>query len=61
MGRILAPAFRLEPPGKKPKKPKEFKFKAWKPLPGQMYFPEICDDARGPGKVHLARKRASIS
>jgi hypothetical protein len=60
MGRMQAPAFKLKPPGKRERKPQEFRFKAWKPLPGQLYFPELDYDGRKSGKIHLGRKRASI-
>jgi hypothetical protein len=60
MGRIQAPAFKLKPPGKRQRKPQEFKFKAWKPLPGQLYFPELIDNGGESGGVHLARGRAAI-
>lgn len=53
MGRIQAPVYKLQAPEKKPRKPKEYKFKAWKPLPGQLYFPELERNASVPKEVHV--------
>lgn len=47
MGRIRAPAWKLDPcKPKRERKRQEFKYKVGKPLPGQLEFREFQDNAQ---------------